>query len=60
MINLFSKFFYLLIIIIILVSIFFTSILSASNITIQDSNNDYSEFDMNADFVWPIPRLYLY
>jgi len=61
MFNLFSKFFYLLFIIIILVTVFFTSILSASNLSLQNSDTTSSyDFDLNSDFVWPIPRLYLY
>ena len=61
MFNLFSKFFYLLFIIIILVTVFFTSILSASNFSLQNTDTAGSyDFDLNADFVCPIPRLYLY
>lgn len=61
MFNLFSKFFYLLFIIIILVTVFFTSILSASNLSLQNSDTVGSyDFDLNSNFVWPIPRLYLY
>lgn len=61
MFNLFSKFLYLLIIVVVLVTFFFTSILSASNISFSNSDisNSY-DFDLNSDFVWPVPRIYLY
>ena len=52
MFNLFSKFFYLLFIIIILVTVFFTSILSASNFSLQNTDTAGSyDFDLHADFV---------
>ena len=61
MFNLFSKFFYLLFIIIILETVFFKYILSEYNFSLQNNDTAGSyDFDLNADFVWPIPRLYLY